>query len=150
MKRFQSILICFLMLFSLAVPANAAETKTTLFHSETLMENGILVIDELVAYPQTRSSTQSYERSKTFKSGDTTIAIIAISGTFRYDGNTVSVVSKTVSRTDTYDGWNYSQNSFTSSGGTITLKGKLTKTLVPSISFTMTLSCDKDGNISYT
>lgn len=150
MKRIFSILICFVLLISLAVPALAAETQTVLSRSESLTEDGIMVIDELVAYPQMRSSEKSYGHSKTFSSNGTTIAVIAIQGTFRYDGNTVSVASKSVTQTSTYDGWSYSQTSFTSSGGTITLSGKLTKPLHPSISFTMTLTCDKDGNISYT
>lgn len=150
MKRILSILICFILVIPVVVPANAAENKVVLFHSETMLENGVLVIDELAVHPQMRSSTQSYERSKTFTRGNTTIAVIAILGTFRYDGSTVSVVSKEVTQTDTYDGWNYSQSSFTSSGGTITLSAKLTKLLNASIPFTMTLSCDKDGNISYT
>ena len=59
-------------------------------------------------------------------------------------------MSKRVNQADTYEGWSYKQNSFTSSGGTITLDAKLTKLLVMNIPFTITLSCDKDGNISYT
>lgn len=149
MKRIFSIL-CFIMFISLAVSAQAAETKTVISRSETTTADGFSVVDELIAFPQTRSSTKSYGRSKTFKNGATTIAVIAIQGTFRYDGNTVSVVSKSVTQTDTYDGWSYSQTSFTSSGGTISLSGKLAKPLYSSIPFTMTLSCDKDGNISYT
>ena len=60
------------------------------------------------------------------------------------------IMAKRVNQADTYEGWSYKQNSFTSSGGTITLDAKLTKLLVMNIPFTITLSCDKDGNISYT
>ena len=77
------------------------------------------------------------------------IGVIAMKGTFRYDGSTVSVASKSVTQTDTYEGWSYKQNSFTSSGGTVTLDAKLTKLIFLNIPFTMMLSCDKDGNISY-
>lgn len=42
------------------------------------------------------------------------------------------------------------QTSFTSSGGTVTLEGKLTKLLILNDPFTMTLTCDKNGNISAT
>lgn len=60
------------------------------------------------------------------------------------------MVSKSVTQSDTYDGWSYVQNSLTSSGGTVTLNAKLTKWIILNTSFTMTLSCDEDGNISYT
>lgn len=150
MKRLLSFFIGLVMLISVAVPVNAVEADCVLSRTNTVLDDGISAVDELIVYPQTRSSTQSYGRSKTFMNGDTKIAIIAFTGTFRYDGSTVSVVSKEVTQTDTYDGWSYSQSSFTSSGGTITLSAKLTKPLNSSIPFTMTLSCDKDGNISYT
>lgn len=65
-------------------------------------------------------------------------------------GTSVSVVSKTVTNTDTYNGYGYVQNSFTSSGGSVTLNARLTKWIVLNTPFTMTLSCDKNGNISYT
>ncbi len=55
-----------------------------------------------------------------------------------------------MTNTDTYNGWSYIQDSLTSSGGTVTLNGKLTKWLILSNSFTMTLTCDANGNISYT
>lgn len=150
MRRFSSYVLMMLLLIITAMPVQASEVKNTIHHSETLLGTGLTVIDEVIVYSHTRSSTQSYERSKTFVKDGVTIAVIAIRGSFRYDGTSVSVIFQSVTRSDTYDGWSYSQKSFSSDNGTITLNGKLTKTLVPSISFTMTLSCDKDGNISYT
>lgn len=60
---------------------------------------------------------------------------------------TVSVISKSVTQTDTYEGWNYVETSFTSSGGTVALAGKLTKLLIMRTSFTIGLECDANGNI---
>ena len=40
------------------------------------------------------------------------------------------------------------QNSFTESGGTITLDAKLTKLLVFNIPFTISITCDANGKIS--
>ena len=139
----------FFMIF-LAIPVSATEADTVIWHQETKLDNDITVIDEVIEHSQMRSVSKGYTRQKTITSGDTVIAVIAIHGVFSYDGTTVSVVSKSVTQTDTYDGWSYKQNSFTSSSGTITLDAKLTKLLVLNISFTMTLSCDKNGNISYT
>jgi hypothetical protein len=45
------------------------------------------------------------------------------------------------------DGWSYTQSSLTTSGGTITLNGSVSKLLLK-YSFTLTLTCDKNGNIS--
>lgn len=139
------------LLFSISIPTFAAEqTGEVISCSEIHMGDGIIIFQEVSQIPLTRSSDKTYQIKNTITDDGVTVGIIAIRGTFRYDGTTVSVVSKSVTQTDTYEGWSYKQNSFTSSGGTITLDAKLTKLLVMNIPFTMTLSCDKDGNISYT
>ena len=150
MKRFSIICLSFLLIFSCIMPVCAAEQEGVIWHQETLLENGIKMIDEVTVQSHARSANKDYTRSKVIYSGDTVIAVISLYGEFKYDGTIVSVVSKSVTQTDTYEGWSYKQNAFTSSGGTITLDAKLTKLLVLSIPFTMTLSCDKNGNLSYT
>ena len=77
-----------------------------------------------------------------------TIGIIAFQATFSYNGDSAYVTSKAVIQTDTYDGWSYKQTSFITTGNTVTLEGKLTKLLILNDPFTMSLTCDKDGNIS--
>lgn len=150
MKKLLIALLTLTLLFSCVPVASAAADGEVIYHSQYCIDDDITVVDEIIAYSQLRSQDKTYEFNRKITANGTTIGDISIKGTFRYDGTTVSVVSKSVTKKDTYDGWKYSQTSFTSSGGTITLKAKLTKTLTPSISFTMTLSCDKDGNISYT
>lgn len=150
MKRLLTICICAILLVSMVFSAYAAEQPQEEYGEERVLGNGLTVIDEITVYPQSRSTDKQAERKRTLKDGDTVIAVIAFEAVFRYDGSTVSVVSKTVTQTDTYSGWSYKQNSFTSSGGTVTLDAKLTKLLIFNNSFTMTLSCDKNGNISYT
>lgn len=148
MKRFFSLCFLAVLLLSTGLTAYAAEQPQVLSQTTTVLENGITFTDTITVYSQTRSKDTKGNKTRTFKDGDTVIAIITIEGTFRYDGSTVSVLSKAVTQADTYDGWNYKEKSFTSSGGTITLEGKLTKWLVFNNSFTMTLSCDKNGNLS--
>lgn len=149
MRRLAAICLCLVFLLALSIPV-AANEITPVYSSVESLEDGIVVIDEVFEASNTRSTDKTYTRRRTFTREGTTIAVIAITATFRYDGTTVSVVSKSVSQADTYDGWSYQQNSFTSSGGTVTLSGKLAKLLILNSSFTMDLSCDKDGNISYT
>lgn len=148
MKRYLSILLCIVLLFSLSSTAFAAEQENVISYCETVLGNGITVVEEIVDCSQARATDRTYRKTNTFKDGDTVIAIVAIQATFRYDGTTVSVVSKSVVQSDTYDGWNYKQTSFTSSGGTVTLNAKLTKLLVFNNKFTITITCDKNGNIS--
>lgn len=148
MKKLLSFVLCLAMIGSFVLVANAAESGDVVSFTEYRTENGLTVRDEVIVYPQSRSSTVAGAARRNIYDGDTLIAVIAFEATFRYDGSTVSVVSKSVIQTDTYDGWSYSQTSFTSSGGTVSLTGKLSKWLILNTTFTMTLTCDKDGNIS--
>lgn len=150
MKKIFALLSTFLLFFSFIMPVSAAGQEQIIYRGQQELENGITVYIEIIEESLARSSIKGYTNKKTITKGDVTVAVISIHGEFKYDGATVSVVSKSVTQTDTYEGWSYKQNAFTSSGGTITLDAKLTKLLVLSIPFTMTLSCDKNGNLSYT
>ena len=113
------------------------------------LENGIRVVDTITVYSNSRIDAVSAERDKNLYDGDTLIAHIRFEAVFRYDGAFVFVMHKAITHTDTYNGWSYVQNSFTESDGTVTLDAKLTKLLIFNIPFTMTLSCDENGNISH-
>lgn len=112
--------------------------------------NDIVVITELSVSNNSRSI---YEKnasiSKTYKSGSSVIAKLGISGTFQYDGKTVKVKSKSITPKTVYSGWSFSQDSFTSSSGKISLLGQLSKFLQDDVIVNISLSCDKNGNISY-
>lgn len=152
MKRVSSILLCVVLLLSFAVPAFASETTdpgmVLLSRTEELLENGLTMVEEKYEASQARSSTKTGYVTRNFYDGSTLIATITLQATFRYDGSSVSVVSRSVTQSDTYDGWSYVQNSLTASGGTVTLSAKLTKWIILNTSFTMTLECDEDGNIT--
>ena len=148
MKQIVTCLLAFALIISMSVPAFASEQSNVILTQEIDLGNGITIVDELVELSSVRSSDRTYARTKTIKENDATIGVITIIGIFRYDGTSVSVVSKVVDQTDTYYGWNYVQNSFTESGGTITLDAKLTKLLVLNIPFTISITCDANGKIS--
>lgn len=153
MKRILSLILCLAAVFSLTLPCAAlADTAEPLavYSEETTTEDGITVESTLTIYDQARSSTRKAVHEKKYTRLGTTLAIMEITATFRFDGSTVSVVSKSVSRKDTYDSWTYTQESFTSSGGTVTLKGTLSKPFNYTYVVKLTLSCDKDGNITAT
>ena len=148
MKKIFSLVICVILIASMSIPTYAIEQTEVVYSEETILENGMVMKDEIIVTTNVRSTDKTATRRTTISDSDTTLAVIAFKATFRYDGSTVSVVSKSVTQTDTYDGWSYSQNSFTSSGGTVTLDAKLTKLLILQKSFTMSLTCDKNGNLS--
>lgn len=154
MRRLIAFLCSLLLIITISPTTLAASYSSSdehvIYYSQTDLGDGLVIIDEVIEYTNARSANKTYERKKILTYDGTVVGIIAICGTFSYNGSTVSVVSKSVTQTSTFEGWNYKQNSFTSSGGTITLNAKLTKLLVMNIPFTMTLSCDKNGNISYT
>jgi hypothetical protein len=137
-----------MLLLTATLPTYAAEQTEIIYCEETVLENGLVIRDEIIVTTNARATDKTATRRQTFKQGDTVIAIIAFQATFRYTGSTVSVVSKSVTQTDTYEGYSYKQVSFASSGGTVTLDGKLTKLLLIQQSFTMSLTCDKNGNLS--
>lgn len=147
MKRLIIVCCVLAIMISLAVPVVASTQGTLLSKDVTVLADGTTITDELFEISVARTSTREYTRKKTITKDGATIGIIAIKGKFSYDGSKVSVVSKSVTQTDTYDGWKYKQNSFTSSGGTITLDAKLTK-LLRNIPFTISMTCDKNGNVS--
>ena len=148
MKKLLSLVLCLVLMTSIFCPAYATEQTNVIYSELIYLEDGISVLDELFVTSTPRSTDKTATRRQTYKKGDTVIGIIAFRATFRYDGSSVSVISKSVTQTDTYDGYSYSQTSFTSSGGTVTLEGKLSKLLVINLSFSMSLTCDKNGNLS--
>lgn len=112
--------------------------------------NDIVVTTEFSVSNSSKIANQKTASvSKTYKKGSETIAKIGISGTFEYDGNTVKVKSKSVTPKTVYSGWSFSQESFTSSGGEISLLGKLSNFWGSDVPVDISLSCDKNGNIDY-
>lgn len=148
MKRIVAFVICLIALVASVPPSQAISSSQIIMHEEANLENGITCIDEIIVDHTARSTDKQGRRVKTFLYDDTVIAQIEITVVFRYDGSTVSVISKSVTQKSTYDGWSYNQTSFTSSGGTATLKFKLSKWLILNNSYTMSLTCDKNGNLS--
>lgn len=150
MKRLITLLLTIIILANIASPVFAAEFGEVIYSSEYTLENGLRAVETITAYSYTRSNTVSAHRDLSLYDGDTLIAYIRFEAAFRYDGYNVSVIYKMVTHTDTYNGWKYVQNSFTESEGSVTLDAKLTKLLIVNIPFTMTLTCDENGNISHT
>lgn len=149
LKRFVALCLCLTLFAGLCIPAQATDvTPTTVTQTEIDLGNGWTATDVLTVDTQTRASTRYASRLRTFYFLNSVIAKIEITAQFRYNGSTVSVNTKSVTQKSTYDGWKFNQKSFTSSGGTVRLKGTLTKNILGKVTVDMTLTCDKNGNIS--
>ena len=149
MRKLISLLTCILLITSTIVPVSALEPSSIVYSTNSTLENGLVVTHEIVDISATRSTDKTYQCKSTYSDDGTVIAVIAFIATYRYDGSTVSVISKTVTQTDTYEGWSFTQKSFTSSNGTVTLTGTLSKWLIFNNNISMSMTCDKNGNISY-
>lgn len=149
MRKLISLLTCILLITSTIVPVSALEPTSIVYSTNSTLENGLVVTHEIVDISATRSTDKTYQCKSTYSDDGTVIAVIAFITTYRYDGSTVSVISKTVTQTDTYEGWSFTQKSFTSSNGTVTLTGTLSKWLIFNNNIAMSMTCDKNGNISY-
>ena len=151
MKRVLSLILCMVSLLVLAVPAFAAERTegNVVYRDEFTLEDGLTVVREIMDVSFARSAEKTYIQSWRISDGSSgVIADTAITATYHCDGRSVYVVSKTVSRADTYYGWSFTQNYLVAGGGTVTLSATLTKG-GKTMPVTLKMTCDKDGNISY-
>ena len=148
MKRVLSLILCMVSLLVLAVPAFAAERTegNVVYRDEFTLEEGLTVVREIVDVSFARSAEKTFIQTWQIKDNGTVVADIAVTATYHCDGRSVYVVSKTVSRADTYYGWSFTQNYLVAGGGTVTLNGKLTKG-TRTIPLNLTMTCDKDGNL---
>lgn len=149
MKRVLSTILILFIISNFAVSADAIESHpyTEIAGIQTELAD-ISVEDELIIEDLPRQSTRKATRKQTYRRKDTVIAIIALTAEFSYTGSSVSVSSKRVTQSTTYDGWNYNQYSLSGIGGTVTLKGNLTKFAQPKVPVNLTITCDVHGNIT--
>lgn len=145
MKKLSLLILCLALLAAAVMPCYAESSgvppKALEKYSVIGDMPGIEVQDNVA-----RSSTITSTHSRSYTNDGKLIAEIAVTGTFRYDGRAVSVLSKSISKCTTYDGWSFQKSSFISSGGSIVLTGTLTKS-GKSVDVFISLSCDPDGNI---
>lgn len=152
MKRLCSTLLCMIVLIGVAVmPAEAVDNADALGQvavEETIVVGNRVAAAGTVAVPLSGSTTVPVTKSKKYTTSGKVIANIAVTAEFSYNGSSVKVLSKKVSKKEVYSGWSFTQSSFTSSGGTVTLKGSLKKTGVSAVPVSIKITCDKNGNIS--
>lgn len=144
--RFASILISICFFAGNTFAAESKPNYQLIRKTQFEIQSGITV--EATEYTIEQSaSNKTATKKMSYKSGGTTIATITVTATFRYTGSSVTVVTKSYSKT-VYNGWAFSKSSFSASGGKVALKGSLNKNGEGSVPTSISITCDKNGHIS--
>lgn len=146
MKKIFSLILCVVLLIYMITPRQALAAETS--SQEVDLGNGISYVETLTVGNTNRAKGISWTKGQEYHYKNQVIAVIEITASFIYNGSTVSVYSKKVSQKATYHGWTFTQTSFTSSGGTVRLKGKLKKFGIETVYVNLAMTCDKNGHIS--
>lgn len=146
-KRFALATILFCLVFAMAVPAGATSQVVQKTETITTVYGDFEVEETLTVYSDLRSSTKSASKTTTTKYSGKVISEVTLNATFGYDGQTSWVVSASGSHT-TYDGWTYSGEKITKSGGTASLTATLSKTGYKSMTVSISITCTASGSIS--
>ena len=147
-NRISTIFVIVLLLCSMVIPS--AAVKSSYQKTETIeTEFGLIEIDTALTVHESlsRSNTKKADYAQTFRYSGKIIAEVTLSTTFGYDGKTAWVISSSGSHT-TYDGWGYSGQKITTSGGTATLTATLSKLTVGKVPVNIPLTCSPSGQIS--
>lgn len=147
MKKFSCVLVLTLLM-GVMTPIAQATSNVYLDSDAACTEFSDFEIETTtIVYSMARSNSIGADKIYTVKSGGKIIAEITLSATFGYDGNTAWVTSASGSHT-TYDGWSYSNEKITKSGGTATLTARLTHAKNGTVAVNTSLTCSPTGQIS--
>ena len=147
-KRFVYLIMLALFVCAMILPANAAQG--TVLETETIQtDDGAVEVNRTVTVCSSiaRSNTKSAHVVEEYKYNGKVVGEVTLSATFGYDGKTAWVISASGSHT-TYDGWTYSNEKITKSGGTATLTATLAHSHNGNISVRTPLTCSPTGQIS--
>lgn len=153
MKRLFVFLICVLLLGNaFALPVAAAETidNQQIIISQTVQDlgNGNYFVETIyVPNVQLYSNSKTGTKTAEYIASGTTIYTISVTGTFTYDGITSDATSALCAIATHVSGASIlSRNAYTS-GASAIASGSISYIGV-TLQKTVTLTCDKDGNLS--
>ncbi len=149
LKLCSLIVACFFIVFLFPVPqVHAAETADTVekYTIEDLGNGFTAETTFIIHGSDSRSSSTSATLVRTFKQDGSWIATVTFNASFGYNGISSGVLS-TDSSVSLKDGWSYTDQKITKSGGTATLTANLKKfpLVVP---VDMNIHCTPDGKLS--
>ena len=150
-KRTVIILATLILIVSLPVQAFAAETAET--SSVIYLENGDYITITIQEIEGRASGTTSGHKDLTYTASSGTVCWKAtLSGTFTYTGTSATCTASSCSVTIYENNWYTVSKSATKSGNTatatITMGRKFLGVTIAKDTYDITLSCDKNGNLS--
>lgn len=158
MKKFTTFMLLIAVTLTLTGYNESAYAKEIPESNETIYISDDLYIECMIT-EKSPLSTYSTSKSKTVSkiytlktSSDKSLVSFKLTGTFTYNGSTSSCTSATYSTTIYDDTWKFTSKSASKSGNTATGKFTAKKYLliipIQTVTKTITLTCDKNGNIS--
>lgn len=150
MKKVLSILFAALFLLVL-IPSAPVKAETTT--DVVYFEDGSYVVTVLQEYSTRSSNQKTASKSSTlYDPNGRSVATLTVRGTFRYDGTTATCTASTYTHQIHNSSWSLSSGSASKSGNTATAKGTFARKVLgittDSKTLTVSLSCDKNGNLS--
>lgn len=152
MKRLLSFFLASVMLLAFPITASAIEFKVV--SEETIwFENGSSMIITIQESNTRSSGTKSGSARYTFRDDNgKTCWIATLSGTFTYNGTSATCTSSSVNVSISDNAWYLISKSAAKSGNTatatVTMGLKVLGITVSKPTYNLTLTCDKDGNLS--
>ena len=151
-KRLLSLLLVLATLLTIPLTAFAAESDVS---SERTIwyEDGSSLVISITEATSRAAGTKTGTAQTTFRNSDGDICWIAtLTGTFTYNGTTSTCTSSTSNVTIYDSAWYLISKTATHSGNTayatITLGKKTLGITTSKPTYNLTLTCDKDGNLS--
>ncbi len=149
MNRIISFLIAGLLLLSLFPVNSMAAENTQIIY----LENGDYIVETLSESVSRSAWERTGSRSKTYYNSDGTAVWKAVlTGTFTYDGTSSTCTDADISVTVYASNWYTVSKSAGKSGntatGTVTMGHKIMGVTTQKITANLTLTCDKNGNLS--
>lgn len=153
MKKILTSLLLMLLIFSpIEICGLESNTNEKVYYE--YLEDGSYYEITIIENTMTRATNtkKGTKRTKYLDSSNVTVWEVSVTGTFTYDGSTSTCTAASVAATSYSSNWKITSKSASKSGnkaiGKATAKCYYDGSLVTTVNKTVTLTCDKNGNLS--
>ncbi len=153
MKKILTSLLLMLLIFSpIEICGLESNTSENVYYE--YLEDGSYYEITILENTMTRASgtKTATKRTKYVDSSNVTVWEVSVTGTFTYNGSTSTCTAASVAATSYTSNWKITSKSASKSGNKATAKATAKYyydgSLVTTVTKTVTLTCDKNGNLS--
>lgn len=144
-KTVAALLVC--ILFALLIPVSAADAA----QAEPLPDGGYFVTETVVT-PVSRGSLNVEKRDYYYNNSGEKQWTMVLHGSFTYNGTTAACTSASITYTIYNSNWHFQSKNAWPSGntanGTLTMDRKFLGITIQTVTKSLTITCDANGNIS--